>query len=171
MLGFLLILYIVLNKTMNKDVITSAKAAKICGFESVYMIDYLQRSGVYVPSKNRRSGRGRRREYSFKDLVILRTIATLLKNGASVASLKNALVDFQGAKWEADRASMQFEGSVARYMIAVGGKVLFAKSEDRLYDLTQNGQMVFSFIIDLDRIHTEVKFAMDQQTLPMAGIG
>lgn len=98
---------------MNKDYVTAAVAARVCGFDSVYMIDYLQRSGVFVPSKKRPHGRGRHREFSFKDLVVLRTISTLLKNGASVSALKKALVQFQNEKWDADRASMQFDGSVA----------------------------------------------------------
>lgn len=55
-------------------------------------------------------------------------------------------------------------------MLAVGDTVLFAKSQDSLFDLTQSGQMVFSFIIDLDQIHTDVRFNMDQSTLPMAGV-
>lgn len=156
---------------MNKDNVTSGVAARICGFDSVYMIDYLQRSGIFIPSKKSPHGRGRRREYSFKDLVVLRTISTLLKNGASVSALKKALVQFQNEKWEADRASMQFDGEVARYMLAVGDKVLFAKSQDCFFDLTQSGQMVFSFIIDLEQIHTDVRFNMDQRTLPMAGVG
>jgi DNA-binding transcriptional MerR regulator len=153
---------------MNIDSFSAKKAARICGFDSVYMIDYLQRSGVFIPSKKRPMGHGKRREYSFKDLVVLKTISTLLKNGASVAVLKKSLLEFQSSKWDADKASMQFDGAVARYMVASGSKVFFAKSGENLFDLTQSGQMVFSFIVDLDNIHKKVVFEMDQGRLALS---
>lgn len=69
-----------------------AKAVKeICGFGSVAMLDYLERSGAFIPQIRRRKRKGVPREYTFRDVLILKAIATLLENGASVAAIKGAL--------------------------------------------------------------------------------
>lgn len=148
--------------------VSAKEAADICGFRSVAMLDYLQRSGVFV---RRRDGgrRGRGRRYEFRDLLILKTISALLQNGASVASLKQALVEFQGRKWRADFASLQSdEGTVMRYMVACGNRIYFAKSADNLFELTAGGQLAFSFVIDLDRLHTDLCFQLSQRELPLS---
>jgi len=156
---------------MNPEPIYAREAAKICGFESVAMIDYLQRSGVFIPSERKRKRKGHRRRYSFRDLLVLRAIAELLKNGASVAALKTALCEFQSNKWAADEGSMQTEnGEILRYVVACGDSVIFAKSSDTLFDLTKRGQMLFSFVIDLDELHADVReksFKLRQSELPL----
>lgn len=147
--------------------VPAEEARRICGFRSVAMLDYLQRSGVFVPTDRKGKRRGRNRRFCFRDLIVLRIIAELLKNGASVAALKTALQEWQAKKWQADEGSMQSEtGEVLRYLVASGGNIIFAKSADTLFDLTNKGQMVFSFIVDLDELHSDVRFKLNQRELP-----
>jgi DNA-binding transcriptional MerR regulator len=134
------------------------------------MLDYLQRSGVFIPADRKGKRRGKGRRYDFREMMVLKTISVLLKNGASVAALKKSLVDFQKAKWEADRASLQFEGEAVRYFVASANSVFFAQSQDKLFDLTRDGQMAFNFVIDLDKIHTDLRFELAQGNLPFAAV-
>ena len=147
---------------------SARKAARVCGFESVYMLDYLQRSGVFVSVDRKGKKRGKGRRYNFRELMILKTISVLLKNGASVSALKKSLLAFQDAKWDADKASLQHEGETVRYFVASASGILFAQSQDKLFDLTKNGQMVFNFVVDLDLIHTQLRYDMAQDNLPFS---
>ncbi|MGE0774698.1 MAG: MerR family transcriptional regulator [Sphingomonadaceae bacterium] len=153
---------------MNMISINAKRAADICGFESVAILDYLQRSGVFVPNSHKRRRRGKSRQYEFRDLLVLKAIATLLKNGASVSALKKALGELQRRKWKADEASLQDdEGKALKYLIATGNSVVFAKSIDTLYDLTKHSQMLFSFILDMDQLHSDLCFQLRQRELPL----
>jgi DNA-binding transcriptional MerR regulator len=156
------------------DGVSAKDAARICGFESVAMLDYLQRSGVFIPADRKGKRRGRGRRYDFRDLLILRAISELLKNGASVAALKKSLREFQTSKWAADEGSLHDEdGAILKYLVACGDSIVFAKSSDTLFDLTKRGQMLFSFILDLDELHANVReecFKLRQRELPLKGV-
>jgi DNA-binding transcriptional MerR regulator len=136
---------------------------KLCGFETVAMIDYLERSGVFVASKPRAKRRGRKRVYTFREMVILRSIKSLLENGASVRSLKLALNNFQKWRWKADPAVLEDRDGPIRYLVASGSDVYFAKSTESLLSLTKNGQYAFSFILDLDKIHKQLCYQLGIQ--------
>jgi DNA-binding transcriptional MerR regulator len=157
---------------MNIEAVSAKDAARICGFRSTAMLDYLQRTGVFVPverKNGKRRGRGRR--YTFRDMLVLRAISALLENGASVSSLGDALREFQSRRWTADETSLQGEGgSVLRYVVASGKSIIFATSRDTLFDLTKRGQMLFSFILDLDELHADLRtrcFEHRQRELPL----
>ena len=150
------------------EAVDARTAVRVCGFESVAMLDYLQRSGVFIPSDRRGKRRGKGRRYEFRELMVLKTISALLRNGASVSALKKALVEFQKRKWFADSASLQDDsGALLKYFVVCADSICFAKSADKLFDLTRNGQMVFSFVVDLDRLHTELCNSLAQGELPL----
>ena len=152
---------------MQIDSVSAKRAAAICGFKSVAMLDYLERTGVLVrgASKERRRGKGRR--YNFRELLILKVISRLLANGASVSALKKSLVEFQDLKWTADRANLSNGDQKIRYLSVSSGKVIFADSNNNYYDMTDKGQMIFGFIVDFDRLHSELCSSLDQGILPM----
>jgi DNA-binding transcriptional MerR regulator len=140
------------------------RAAEVCGFESVAMLDYLQRTNIFVPAKYR-PRRGKNRRYTFRDLLVLKAISELLKNGASVSALKKSLQEFQKEKWVADQATLEGPSGPLKYFIVSGNSIFFAKTSDSLYDLTKSGQLAFSFVIDLDRMHREVCQGLGLPTL------
>jgi DNA-binding transcriptional MerR regulator len=151
--------------TLKMEFVNASRAAAICGLGTVAMIDYLERSEVFVPSKHRLKRRGKRRAYGFRDLLVLKAIGKLLAAGTSVAALKAALQQFQSDKWSADRASLANGSEVLRYVVLSGREVLYARGNHSLFDLTKGGQMVFNFVIDLDALHTELCNDLDQLTL------
>ena len=74
---------------------TTKEAARIVGFRSPYMVDYLHRSGVVVASKLRNPGRGKPRLYNYSDLLLLKAMKSLLDRRIPVAKLKQAQRDFR----------------------------------------------------------------------------
>lgn len=147
--------------------VPAKEAVRICGFESVAMLDYLERSEVFLPRRRKdRKGRGKAREYDFRDLLILKAIKQLLDSGASVAALKKALREFQTEKWSADQASLEGRDGPLKYALISNGDLILVKNSKELYDLSFNGQMIFGFMIDLDRLHTELCQKVMQQPLP-----
>lgn len=130
-----------------------ARAAKLSGLNPA-MVDYLCRQGILVPSNPGRRGRGRPRQYSFGDVVMLRVLAALLSRGVSVSRLKGAL-----------KAVRKLHGLIspdslpAQYFVTDGRKVYF-QEKDTLHELDGNGQTAFLFVLELHHIQQEVRRAM-----------
>lgn len=137
------------------DSFSAHEAKEICGFRTVAMLDYLERSGVFARS-DRGTGRGKKRRYNFRDLLVLKVIKALLDNGASVASLKKSLKEFQQWKWRAEPTVLEDKTGGLRYLVASGKSVYFAHSTEVLVELSNRGQLAFSFILDLDKLHREL---------------
>lgn len=134
------------------------RAAELSGFKSVAMLDYLQRSKVFFPrGKKGARGRGNKRLYEFRDVLILKAIKRLLDSGASVAALAKALTEFQRLNWNADPVTLEDRNGIIRYLVASGSDVYLAKDADVLINLSKNGQLSFSFIIDIEVLWTELR--------------
>lgn len=127
---------------------TVDKAAKLAGLSET-MVDYLCRTRIVLPTANRERRRGIPRKYAFKDVVVLRAVSQLLQRGVSVARLKDAIKAIRNRK-DIDQNNVP-----ERYMVTDGKQVFFKKQDDVIEDL-KTGQLVFSFIIDLDLIRRQV---------------
>lgn len=138
---------------------------RICGFGSVAMLDYLERSEVFRPQKKRTKNRGKKREYNFRDVLVLKTISTLLQNGATVSNLKNALSSLQTLPWKAEPAVLEDSQGALRHLVVSGGKIYFSRNNEELVDLTSGGQLSFFFILDIDKIHSDVAKEWNQTSL------
>ncbi|WP_397602532.1 MerR family transcriptional regulator [Sphingorhabdus sp.] len=143
--------------TIITDSFDARRAARLCGFNSPAMLDYLQRSGVFLAKRKEGEKRGKGRRYTFRDVLILKAIKRLLDSGASVANLKKSLNEFQNKKWFADPAMLEDKHGVIRYLIVSGDSVFLKQSADVIVDLSKHGQLTFSFIIDLENLHTELR--------------
>jgi DNA-binding transcriptional MerR regulator len=139
------------------DKFSAKKAVSLCGFGSVAMLDYLQRTGIFIPAGSRKKQRGKRRTYTFRDLLVLKAIKRLLDSGASVANLKASLEEFQKRKWTADASSLEDKDGVIRYLIVSADSIFLKKDANTLIDLSHKGQLTFSFIVDLDNLHSELR--------------
>ncbi len=148
---------IVLSMSQILDSFSARQAARLCGFSTVYMLDYLQRTGVFVPRNKKGKRKGKGRKYEFRDLLVLKAIKRLLDSGASVANLKKSLSQFQKSNWTADAATLENSDGIVKYLIVCADSVYLRKDADTLVDLSKRGQLTFSFIIDLDNLHSELR--------------
>jgi DNA-binding transcriptional MerR regulator len=141
------------------------EAMQLCGFKTVAMIDYLQRHAIFKPERVKGRQRGKRREFTFKDLLVLKAIKRLLDSGASVALLKKSLQDFQATRWSADPVTLEEQGQIIRYLFVSADSIYLRKDADSLIDLSKKGQLTFSFIIDLENLRTELRTSLGLPTI------
>jgi DNA-binding transcriptional MerR regulator len=120
------------------------------------MVDYLCRSNVLVPSEGPRPGRGKGRQYSFGDVVMLRALSHLLKSGISVAKLKKALRTLRAKHHEITQEK------APRYLVTDGTRVYFDDGRNAVEELSANGQMAFAFIIKLSQVRDDVTNALSR---------
>jgi DNA-binding transcriptional MerR regulator len=131
------------------DLFTVKQTAKIAGL-SVSMVNYLCRVGIAVPSQPRNAGRGRRRRYTFGEIVFLRAVARLLEAGVSVKRLKESFGDLN--------AKLRKIGpvpAVMGHLVTDGKRIYHQETSIKIEDLT-SGQKCFAFLIELGPIQKEV---------------
>lgn len=134
------------------------KAAKLSGLTS-YMVDYLGREGIVPPSGSIRTGRGIERRYTFSDLVLLRMMSGLLKKGVSAKRLKQAIRTLR------TKFPKITENSIpGRFLVTDGKWVLFKDETSLLENLNTGGQFEFSFVVDVEPIHREIKRKIKEYT-------
>jgi len=102
---------------------------------------------------------------------VLKAIKRLLDSGASVANLKKSLAEFQKKKWSADETTLENADGIIRYLIVSGDSVYLRKDPDTIVDMCRQGQLTFSFIIDLENLHNELRVSLgipvvEQPALP-----
>jgi DNA-binding transcriptional MerR regulator len=137
---------------------TSKEASTITGM-SVHMLNYLCRTGylhpAYVPA-GVPAVRGKVRYYSYRDLVVARTIQRLRETGVELARLKDAMqILAQDDTWLPRKVK---NGTNPLRWLVTDGKEVFLKNDDGFLDqLRPKGQRSFGFIISLANITSEVK--------------
>jgi DNA-binding transcriptional MerR regulator len=145
-------------------------AAHVVGV-TVQMLDYLEREGVFqreqsrweAKSENRQ--RGVRRLYTFRDLIVLKSIAQLLANGVSVRRIKKAVEHFsREERFACDRDRVIFDQSPVQYFVTDGSDIFFRKDKTELVSVLEAGQQAFLFVMDLDQVRSQVGESLD--TLP-----
>lgn len=136
-------------------------AATLTGV-SLSMIDYLCRHQIIVPNgaRNYGRGRGRARHFTFSDLVILRTIFALLEQGIGVRRLKNDLRKASRRYAAAGSGPPPF-----RFLCTDGHRAFFRDPKQSLED-AKTGQLAFSFVFDVGKIHSEVVSLIQEKPLP-----
>lgn len=126
----------------------TGRAATISGLTRA-MVDYLARTKVIRPSIAPKPGRGRRRRYSFGDLVSLRASKLLLEAGVSVSRLRQAMTTLQ------QMYGKTIAECPAEFLFTDGTNVYLRAATDVVADITAGNQLVFAFMCDLRRLHKD----------------
>lgn len=104
---------------------------------SYRQLDYWARTGLVEPSIRAATGSGSQRLYSFRDLVVLRVVKSLLEAGVSLQNIRKA-IDTLRAHGVEDLAGIT--------LISDGTTVYECRSAEEVVDLLQGGQGVFGKI-------------------------
>lgn len=139
---------------MTSESYTLAQAAAFTGFKKPWMVDYLCRTGVVVPSKRRSSGRGSPRLFSFSDLVVLRAMRELLRSGVSAKRLSLEVRRYRKTFAEISHDSVPY-----RYLVTDGTRLHFEKG-DSPKPIEESGQSCIRLLVDLRKAHREVTEAI-----------
>ena len=114
-----------------------------------HQLRYWDKVGLVTPSVQGSGGRpGVRRLYSFRDLVALRVVRSLLDNGMSLQRVRRA--------WDYLRREGEMEGHLANVKLVTDGLSIFRVSSDEgeLMDALRQGQL--AFFVAIDEIAREV---------------
>jgi DNA-binding transcriptional MerR regulator len=139
---------------VTKSGFSGKRAAEIVGI-SYRQLDYWARTDLVRPSLSDDNDDTRAR-FSYRDLIELKLVKTLLDHGIKLESIRAAF-DYLRDELEGDLPS-------ARLVIAGRSAVLVRENED-LMDVVNrySGQGVFNLnLIDLDGVRDEIDAALDE---------
>jgi DNA-binding transcriptional MerR regulator len=127
---------------------TAQEVSRLAGFDTVLMLNYLERSGTFEREHRERAHHGKRREYSFRDLVILRAINRLLLFGARPKRIEEAMRTFRRIEnLPTDVDSLAEFARRSSLFVVTSDQVIFCDC-DQLVELSRDGQLAFSFMVD-----------------------
>ena len=115
---------------------SSKSAAQIAGI-TYRQLDYWARRDIVRPSLTRASGSGSRRLYSYRDLLELRVIKTLIDSGIKLQQVR------KGLNYLRDQLG---EGVASASLVISGSNSIVVNTEGELVELLQNGQGVLNVL-------------------------
>ncbi len=108
-----------------------------------HQLRYWDKVALVQPSLQQTGGRpGRRRLYSFRDLVALRVVKSLLDNGMSIQRVRRA--------WDYLRRTGDMENHLSEIRLITDGDTIFAVAvdEEEILDALRQGQLAFFVAIN-----------------------
>lgn len=136
---------------------SGTQAARVVGI-TYRQLDYWARTDLIRPSVTDASGSGSRRRYSYKNLLELRVIKTLLDAGIKLESVREVF-NYLREHVTTDIASA--------HLVISGQSVVLAQDDGELIDVMRKGQFVFSNVLSLAGVKGEV----DAQIEPLRAEG
>lgn len=124
------------------------QACAIVGI-SYRQLDYWARTGLVSPEVREAKGSGTQRLYSFRDLVHLRVIKSLLDAGVALPKIRKAI------RYIADELRTPLEHVT---LMSDGRSIYAATSDSEIVDLLRKGQGVFG--IALGRVYDDLRGAI-----------
>lgn len=121
---------------------TAQQASKLTHC-TAHQLRYWDKVELVQPSIQSTDGRpGRRRLYSFRDLVALRVVKSLLDNGMSVQRVRRA--------WDYLRRTADMDNHLSEVSLITDGQSIFrvAADDDELLDALRQGQLAFFVAIN-----------------------
>jgi len=124
---------------------TGQKAAEVVGI-TYRQLDYWARTDLVRPSLRDAAGSGSRRQYSYRDLLELKVIKTLLDAGIKLEQVRKV--------FEYLRENLG-EDVVSADLVIQGGSVVLVQDDGELIDLVRKGQGVLN-VLSLRSVRDEV---------------
>lgn len=140
---------------------TAERARRLTGL-SARQIQYWDEQDFISPSLTKRKGRGRRRLYSFRDLVSLK-VAADLREHVSLQLIRRVTDHLRRLNYRDPLAELSF--------VVVGDKLLFRESS-RWQESRQLGQVVASYLVRVGAIAADLErqIAADAAGARRAGV-
>ncbi|CAN5584647.1 MerR family transcriptional regulator [soil metagenome] len=126
----------VLTRAEGEQGFSGRKTAEVVGI-SYRQLDYWARTGLVTPSLAEARGSGSRRSYSYRDLLELKVIKTLLDSGLKLESVRKVFTYM--------REHLGEDISSANLVIS-GSTSVLVRSVEELIDVLQQGQGVLNVL-------------------------
>ena len=137
---------------MTEPGYSGTQTAKIVGI-TYRQLDYWARTDLLRPSLAEATGSGSRRQYSYRDLLELRVIKTLLDAGIRLESVRDVFTYLR----------QHVTSDIASAHIVISGNQVMLCDGEQLVDVLRRGQGVLN-VLPL----AGVKDDIDTQLLPLA---
>ena len=132
---------------MKRDAFTSKQASYLTGFTS-HQLRYWDKVKLVSPSIQSSNGKpGVPKLYSFRDIVSLRVVKTLLDNGMSIQRVRRA--------WKYLSKNGNLISELSEIKLVSDGETIYSVEEDQVFDALKSGQL--AFFETIDDIAKEVK--------------
>ncbi len=143
---------------MRKDAYTSKQACYLSDCTS-HQLRYWDKVGLVSPTIQSSNGKpGVPKLYSFRDIVSLRVIKTLLDNGMSIQRVRRA--------WKYLTRNGNLEDQLSEVKLVSDGDTIFSIEDDKVFDALKSGQLAFFETIDVvtQEVREDVtKFELDKE--------
>jgi DNA-binding transcriptional MerR regulator len=136
---------------VNDSGYSGTQAAKVVGI-TYRQLDYWARTDLIRPSVTDATGSGSRRRYSYRDLLELRVIKTLLDAGIKLESVRDVF----------EYLRTHVGGDIASAHLVISGNSVVLAEGDELIDVLRQGQGVLN-VLSL----AGVKDDIDTQLVPL----
>ena len=143
---------------MKRDAFTSKQACYLSGCTS-HQLRYWDKVNLVSPTIQSSNGKpGVPKLYSFRDIVSLRVIKTLLDNGMSIQRVRRA--------WRYLTKNGNLEDQLSNIRLVSDGKTIYTVEEEVVFDALKSGQLAFFETIDTvtKEVREDVsKFELDKE--------
>ena len=143
---------------MKRDAFTSKQACYLSGCTS-HQLRYWDKVGLVSPTIQSSKGKpGVPKLYSFRDIVSLRVIKTLLDNGMSIQRVRRA--------WKYLTRNGNLENQLSEVKLVSDGDTIYSVEDDIVFDALKSGQLTFFETIDevTKEVREDVsKFELDKE--------
>ena len=143
---------------MKKDAFTSKQACYLSGCTS-HQLRYWDKVKLVSPTIQSSNGKpGVPKLYSFRDIVSLRVIKTLLDNGMSIQRVRRA--------WRYLTKNGNLEDQLSNIRLVSDGKTIYTLEDEIVFDALKSGQLAFFETIDnvTKEVREDVsKFELDKE--------
>ena len=143
---------------MKKDAFTSKQACYLSGCTS-HQLRYWDKVKLVSPSIQSSFGKpGVPKLYSFRDIVSLKVIKTLLDNGMSIQRVRRA--------WRYLTRNGDLQDQLSKTKLISDGETIYSVEENEVFDALKQGQLAFFETIDLVAKEVEEdisKFELDKE--------
>lgn len=125
---------------MKRDAFTSRQACYLSGCTS-HQLRYWDKVNLVNPSIQSSNGKpGVPKMYSFRDIVALRVIKTLLDNGMSIQRVRRA--------WKYLSKNANLTHHLSEVRLVSDGSTIYSVEDKEVFDALKNGQLTFFETID-----------------------
>lgn len=125
-----------------------SEAARLTGFPSAVMLNHLEQTGVFRRELYEAPHHGKRRKYTVRDLIILKSINKMFELGARPKRIMEAIKTFEKiVELPDDTDGLLHFSRMSAFFIITQEKVIFCENAESLVDLASGGQLAFSFMI------------------------
>ncbi|MFL2696316.1 MAG: helix-turn-helix domain-containing protein [Candidatus Actinomarina sp.] len=143
---------------MNQDAFTSKQACYLSGCTS-HQLRYWDKVGLVSPSIQSSHGKpGVPKLYSFRDIVSLKVIKTLLDNGMSIQRVRRA--------WRYLTRNGDLQDELSKTKLISDGETIYTIEDNEVFDALKLGQLAFFETIDYvaKEVKEDVsKFELDKE--------